>query len=103
MNRENSCPLCKYSSICKESICEYADPEYCSDYSTFRHLTKLCPGDIVNTVLGEKARIITPLISCNEAYAYAVRMLNWTDEQVEAMGGEKEAWIIIGIDQIILE
>lgn len=103
MNYGKSCPLCKYSSICKQSICEYANPECCSDYSTFSHLTKLCPGDIVNTVFGTKARIIAPLISCNKVYAYQVRMLDLTDEQVEAMGGENEAWVIIGIHQIVLE
>ena len=64
---------------------------------------KISPGYVVNTILGSKARIISPLISCNKVYAYKARMLNWTDEQVEAMGGEEEAWIAIGINQIVLE
>ena len=36
------------------------------------------------------------------AKLYRVRLLNWTKEDIERMGGDKEAWIVFGEDQVYL-
>lgn len=33
---------------------------------------------------------------------YRVRLLNWTEEDIERMGGDKEAWLVMGEDQVYL-
>ena len=51
---------------------------------------------IIDTIFG-KAKILMPGLG-NTVY---VRMLNWSPEQIKSMGGEKEAWILIGEKQIL--
>jgi len=52
---------------------------------------------VVNTIWGE-----AEILGSGPGRTLYVRMLNWTPEQVEKMGGEKEAWILIGEHQCIL-
>lgn len=51
---------------------------------------------VVNTILGE-----AEILDVGPGRTLYVRMLNWTPEQIEKMGGEKEAWILIGEHQCI--
>ena len=51
---------------------------------------------IIDTIFG-KAKILMPGPG-NTVY---VRCLHWTSDQIKKMGGEKDAWILIGESQIL--
>lgn len=51
---------------------------------------------IIDTIFG-KAEILMPGPG-NTVY---VKCLCWTPDQIEKMGGEKDAWILIGESQIL--
>lgn len=51
---------------------------------------------IIDTILG-KAEVLFPGPG-NTVY---VKMLNWASDQIRRMGGDKEAYILIGEDQIL--
>ena len=51
---------------------------------------------IVNTIFG-KAKILF----AGPANTIYVRPLDWTPQQIERMGGEKEAWLLVSEEQIL--
>lgn len=51
---------------------------------------------IINTIFG-KAKILF----AGPANTIYVRPLSWTPQQIERMGGEKEAWLLISEEQIL--
>ena len=51
---------------------------------------------VIDTIFG-KAKVLMP----GPGNTIYVRCLNWTPEQVEKMGGEKNAWILIDGSQVL--
>ena len=51
---------------------------------------------IVNTIFGK-----VKILFAGPSNTIFVRPLDWTPQQIERMGGEKEAWLLISEEQIL--